>query len=217
MQPITYQHSDILKGEIPGLENISLQDFWKWAFSDLCSDSLKGYFAEWIVMKLLGIPSERRIGWANSDLIIDGVKLEVKASSYWQSWKLMYDNGVMRDAPLHPISAKTKIKFAGLKARGGDGAVDPNTEQEFKSDIYVFAFQKEEQIDKWDAMDLSQWEFYVLPGKTIRDSGRKSIGLSTLKTMQAGPLSALEFIDKGKALIEEARSELKASCHSDAQ
>ncbi len=41
-------------------EQVRVRDFWRWAFSDLCDDDLKGWYAEWIVSILLGIRTERR-------------------------------------------------------------------------------------------------------------------------------------------------------------
>jgi len=38
---------------VDGLTNAGLTDFWRWAFSDLCEDYLKGIFAEWMVGVLL--------------------------------------------------------------------------------------------------------------------------------------------------------------------
>jgi hypothetical protein len=41
---------------IDGLRNAHLSDFWRWAFSDLCEDYLKGIFEEWMVAVLRGQP-----------------------------------------------------------------------------------------------------------------------------------------------------------------
>jgi len=69
---------------IVGLEGeATVLDFWQWAFSDLCDDDIKGWYAEWVVGNLLGIATVRRISWANSDLIADGgVRVEVKSSAH---------------------------------------------------------------------------------------------------------------------------------------
>ena len=202
------QAADVLRNAGIDLENASLQDFWKWAFSDLCDDALKGYFAEWIVAKLLDIPSARRIGWANSDIITpEGVRIEVKASSYWQSWKLLDEFGVARSTPLHPISAKTRIAFSGLKARDAVAVPDPTIQPTFKSHIYVFAFQHETEIEKWNAMDLSQWEFYVLPVKELQELRWRSISLKMLRSKQK-PLTADAFVDAARQLIAETACEL---------
>jgi hypothetical protein len=63
------ESDDRVSGGGVELTDASLLDFWRWAFSDLCDDDVKGIFAEWLVVKLMGIPQVRRVSWANSDLI----------------------------------------------------------------------------------------------------------------------------------------------------
>ena len=181
----TYLPDDTLTGSNTELQSASLLHFWKWAFSDLCDDDIKGIFAEWLVLKLLGIPSVRRVSWANSDIITpDGVRIEIKSTSYWQSWKLLDEMGVLRPTPLHPISPKTQIRFAGLKARDAVNVVTGTEPLELKSHVYIFAFQHEIDTERWNAMDLSQWEFYALPVSSIREHHWKSISLSKLRAEQ---------------------------------
>jgi hypothetical protein len=50
---------DRVSGGGVGLSDASLLEFWRWAFSDLCDDDVKGIFAEWLVLKLLNIPHLR--------------------------------------------------------------------------------------------------------------------------------------------------------------
>jgi hypothetical protein len=215
----TYQPSDRVIGADVELQNASLLDFWKWAFSDLCDDDLKGIFAEWLVLKLLGIPAVRRVSWANSDIItLEGVRIEIKSTSYWQSWKLIDEVGSVRPMPLHPVSRKTKVRFAGLKAR--DAVMAPaNTEpQILKSHIYVFAFQHEKDFDQWNAMDLSQWEFYVLPVSRMRELRGRSVSLLTLRAEQKGlcdheVLTPNLFADVARTLIHDAANNLQLRVH----
>lgn len=209
-----YQPEDALLGADIDLQNASLLDFWKWAFADLCDDDLKGIFAEWLVLRLLKIPGARRVSWANSDIITpDGVRVEIKSTSYWQSWKLMDETGAVRPTPLYPVSSKTQIRFAGLKAR--DAITVPNSiePQVLKSHVYVFAFQHETDIERWNAMDLSQWEFYVLPSKRLHEFGWKSISLNMLRSQQA-PLSATAFANAARKLIDDAAREIRADAAS---
>jgi hypothetical protein len=209
----TYEAKSILVGAGITVQNSSLSDFWSWAFGDLCDDDIKGIFAEWMVLKLLGIPSKRRISWANSDIITqDGVRIEVKASSHWQSWKLLDESGTLRVPPLHPISlnSRGKIKFGGLRARDAVTVADPSKNVAFKSDIYVFAFQHEEEPEMWNAMDLSQWEFYVLPVKALEDLGWGSVPLKKFRPEQ-GPMDAPTFAAKARELIDEVAREKKTS------
>jgi hypothetical protein len=59
----------------------------RWAFSDLRDNTVRGVLAEFIVDAALGRTATRRKGWDNYDVQSDsGVKVEVKASGYLQSW-----------------------------------------------------------------------------------------------------------------------------------
>ncbi len=50
-------------------EQHTVLDFWRWSFSDMCDDALKGQFAEWLVSLLLGVGCKRQVYWANTDLV----------------------------------------------------------------------------------------------------------------------------------------------------
>lgn len=146
-----------------------LQEFQGWAFSDLCDDDVKGIFAEWMVRQLLHCPSPRRVSWADNDIILpSGISIEVKSSAIWQSWKLRKQDG----ARIYPLPASKpfdpkKIRFCGLKARLGDAK--PVGEPVFKSHLYVFCFQSQKDPTKWDALDLDQWEFYIMSQHDLID------------------------------------------------
>ena len=64
-----------------------MSDFWRWAWSDLRDNTVRGVLAEFIVAAALGRTATRRKGWDNYEVQSDsGVKVEVKASGYLQSW-----------------------------------------------------------------------------------------------------------------------------------
>lgn len=64
------QPSDVIEGQKIGLNHdLRIAEFFQWAFSDLCDDDIKGWFAEWLIAKICQIPTKRRVSWANSDLI----------------------------------------------------------------------------------------------------------------------------------------------------
>jgi hypothetical protein len=203
---------DSLRGENLQISEATLLDFWKWAFSDLCDDDLKGIFAEWLVHKLLGVSSIRRISWANSDLIIsDKVTIEVKATSYWQSWKLIDGKGLPRPKPLYSVPLNdSKIRFAGLTARDATSVADMSTSRALKSQMYVMAFQHEKDIERWDAMDLSQWEFYVIQAEDLSKLGGRSVLLSKLRP-KYGPLTAREFVSRATEIIAQLAREGNAA------
>lgn len=184
------QLNDNLKFKGIEFEESSLSNFLVWAFSDLCDDVIKGIFAEWTVAKILDIPTTRRYEWANSDLVsLGGVRIEIKASSYWQSWKAIQGDGTPRDLNEYPIQPDSKIRFSGLMAKD---TINHHLDKSprLKSDIYIFCFQFEKNYDHWNAMDLSQWEFYFVAAQELK---YKSASLAWLKKQNFGPLSPTEL------------------------
>lgn len=65
----------------------SLMDFWRWAHSDILSNSERGRLAEFIVAMALGIDKDFRKEWDAYDLLLkDNTRVEIKSSAYLQSW-----------------------------------------------------------------------------------------------------------------------------------
>lgn len=176
------------------LAHLGIGDFWSWAFSDLSDDDLKGIFAEWLVIRLLGHESIRRVSWANSDIILgDGLRVEIKATAFWQSWKVIAEDGTVKPkTEWSRISNERDIKFSGLRARDSVVVNKSNEAPRYKSDIYVFCFEHERDYDRWNALDLSQWEFYIVTCKNLSVLNASSISLRKLRELQE-PISAQEF------------------------
>ena len=195
-----------VRTEISGLKDRTYGDFLMWAFADPCNDALKGIFAEWLVLRLLGLKSDRRISWANSDIITpSGNRIEVKSSSYWQDWKLYREDGSEADYSRFIIQPDNKVRFSGLIS--GDATGDEIREKGYKSSLYVFCFQRETDPRQWDALDLGQWEFYLTTIEQMEAHAARSISLKRLKEIHAGPLSADELVmcfDE-KGLLEDCR------------
>jgi hypothetical protein len=180
-------------GTDAGLRDATLFDFWRWAFSDLCDDDIKGIFAEWMVGVLLGVRSSRRVSWANSDLLMADKRIEVKSSAVWQSWKLVRPDGSPIDPSPEPKKVDPKFRFSGLRARTAERVVRPDDISEFKSDVYVFCLHNQEDPAAWNAWNLGQWEFYVMTREELTDLKiGKSISLRTLRKFRA-PMSAAQF------------------------
>jgi hypothetical protein len=180
----------------------SALEFWQWAYGDLLDDDVKGAFAEWLVHKLLDVVTPRRVSWANSDVITpEGVRIEVKSTSFWQSWKLLDERGLPEPVPKHALTADAcKIRFSGLKARDSTAVPDSSKPKSFKSDLYVFAFQNNPNPATWNAFDLRQWEFYLASAENLRKLGWESISLATLRT-KFTRLSASELSIQGKEAV----------------
>jgi hypothetical protein len=180
-------------------------DFWQWAFGDLCDDDIKGIFAEWMVGTLIGLPmtSSRRVSWANSDLITgNGLRIEVKATAYWQSWKLVNEDGSRKASP-PPLNVNpSKVRFSGLQARTSLTPAGQKDSRHFKSDVYVFCLQTQTDPANWDALQLANWEFYVLTKGELSSLGiGNSISLSTLRRSHPA-LTAGGLQDRIRPLLE---------------
>jgi hypothetical protein len=144
--------------------------------------------------------------WANSDIITPGgIRIEVKSTAHWQTWKFLDEHGQFEVVPKHaPKEGDAGIRFSGLKTRDST-SVDWSKSPIFKSDLYVFAFQKERSIEKWNALDLTQWEFFLVKASELEQLKWKSISLMTLRA-QFGSLSASELAARGQAAIRELQA-----------
>ncbi len=149
----------------------TMMDFWRWAFGDLRSNNVRGVFAEWMVAEILGLKPNPRGSWDDYDILLsDGRTVEVKASAYLQVWHAEGD-------------APSLIQFTGLRGQRWIDATRRNAaEKTFNADLYVFCVQTEKDRAKWDALDLSQWSFYVVPRAKLEAYGSSSLRLSTVQT-----------------------------------
>lgn len=152
--------------------NFALLDFWRWSASDTLSNTTRGVLAEFIVAKALGIENTVRVEWNACDLICrNGMKVEVKASSYLQSWRQ---------------SRLSKVVFSISKARTWNPDTNAlSTDACRIADVYVFALLKHKDKKSVDLLNLDQWNFYVVPTCTLDGYARSqsSITLASLENL----------------------------------
>lgn len=156
---------------------VTVGDFWAWAYSDLLNNTNRAVFAEFLVGRALGVTDVPRVPWDSVDLRYRRKKIEVKASSYVQSWHREQD----------PIS---QISF-DLKERLSWDAATNTYEVELSraADCYVFCVYTETERSRANVLEVDRWEFYVLPTERInRELGsQKTAALSTIRYM-VGPV-----------------------------
>jgi hypothetical protein len=149
-------------------------DFWRWAFDDLSSNTLRGLVAEYLVAQALEATQEPRQEWDSVDLRTpEGWAVEVKSASYLQSW---------------PQSRPSDIRFAVAPRAGWEAATNRwHHEQRRRADVYVFALLDHKDKATLDPQDLSQWVFWVLPTQRLERGlgGQKSVGLAALERLGA--------------------------------
>jgi hypothetical protein len=143
-------------------------DFWRWAFSDLRDNTVRGVLAEFLVATALGRTAVRRKGWDNYDVLSgSGVRVEVKASGYLQSWAR---------------AKHSRLDFGRVAARSWDENTNElSAKPEVRADVFVFAVQTCRDPAEYNALDISQWEFYVVPAEHVRACGYKSVTISWVR------------------------------------
>lgn len=182
---------DILHGEG---KIASVQDYWRWAHSDLNSNAERGKFAEYLVSLALDCAQGTSDQWGAYDILweAEGVKVEVKASAYLQIWGQ---------------KALTSPTF-GTRPSHKWNPEDNSYEEEVRrqADVYVFALENwtAQDVAAPNPLDLSQWEFYVLPTSKLNGRGMQaSVSLRQLVKLDARKATELEGL--ADAVREAAR------------
>lgn len=153
---------------VPGT-NVTVQDFWAWAYSDILSNRNRSVFAEFLVAVALDLVHQPRVEWDAVDLRYGDKKIEVKSSAYVQSWQ-------QRKPSL--------IKFDIGKKRGWDSEENVMSEDEMRSaDCYVFCVYEEQEIQKADVLNLEKWSFVVVATEKLNEvfGNQKSVSLGRLQ------------------------------------
>jgi len=159
------------KKEIPGLNGLTLGDFWSWAYSDIMSNRNRSVFAEFLVAATLEVIDKPRVEWDAVDVCYRGRSIEVKASAYLQSWHQE-----------HP----SIIKFDIAKKRAWDPETNVIASEPVRSaDCYVFCLYPETNSSKANILDVSSWKFYVLSTEQIEKEfgNQKSVGIKRLQAV----------------------------------
>lgn len=148
-------------------------DFWRWSASDLLSNATRGRLAEFIVATALDVAVDQaRDEWSPYDLQTpQGITVEVKSAAYVQSWY---------QRQLSPIT------FLVPKTCAWDATTNTQQlEKRRQAQVYVFALLAHNDQATIDPLNVSQWQFFVLPTATLdaRTRSQHSITLPTLKKL----------------------------------
>ena len=90
------------------------------------------------------------------------------------------------------LAACLAISFLVPKTRAWDKDTNlQSKESQRQADVYVFALLAHKEQSTLDPMDLSQWEFYVLPTLALdnRTRSQHSITLPSLRKLAGTPVS----------------------------
>jgi len=158
--------------------------FWQWSSSELLGNALRGILAEFIVASTIDILDKPREEWDAYDLKTkNGLKIEIKSSSYLQSWKQ---------------KELSKIIF-GIQQTGSSQS--NSLERNRKSDIYIFCVLSHKDKNTVNPLNLNQWDFYILETKVLNEKVKtqKSITLSSL--LKLNPIK-IKYDELKKEIIQ---------------
>lgn len=167
-----------------------LLSFWQWSSSDVVSNATRGVLAEYLVAQALAVGAgSAREEWAPFDVLAhDGTRVEVKSAAYIQSWHQ---------------DRLSRITFRVPKTLAWDKETNrQSSEAQRQADVYVFALLTHTEQPTLDPLDVSQWEFYVVPTKALdaRERSQHSITLPSLRKLAGAPISYLTL----RRAVEEA-------------
>ena len=177
-----------------GLGGTTVRDFWRFALGDLRMNNARGYLAEFLVGQALGVENLTRTEWDLFDLVLGDITIEVKSSARLQSWEQR---------------KVSDLKFTGLQGtryhpRAPGNQLDPLGKR-LNAMVYVFCAHTITEHDKYDQLDLSQWEFYVLPRDIIAATGSNSLTIGRVRELTHGPTAWSQL----RTAIETAAVEQK--------
>jgi hypothetical protein len=164
-----------LSGDEPfaGLD-ANVLDFWRFAMSDLRTNNVRGYLAEFLVARAVGTTTARTEWDAYDVRAPDGTRIEVKASGYLQAW----------------TQAKVSSpSFRVRPTRGWDSSSDSIApELGLQADVYVLCLHTAKQHAHYDPLDIAQWEFFVASREIVEETGIINMGLTTVRRMCGAPV-----------------------------
>lgn len=173
----------------------TMLDFWQWAYSDTMGNAERGKIAEFIVAQAVGIPVKNSDNlsdpWGKFDLESpNGIKIEVKASGYIQSWAQEYES---------------KLIFGISETLGWD-ALTSKFEEEKKrqSDVYVFCVFKHKEAETLNPLQLEQWDFYVISTKILNEKVKMQKSISLNKLIKIGAIKT-DFESLGVIVKKETK------------
>ena len=142
-------------------------DFWRYMYSNIYENT--GDIAEFLVAMTLGkTESFKKYGWTQYDLDYEGLRIEVKATQYYQPWRA--DNNVSEIRKFGIAKTLTiEGKRDSLKARNND--------------IYVFCLNKGKTYNTSNPLKIENWLFWVIPTTVINEEcgEQKTIDLQKVK------------------------------------
>ena len=149
---------------------LTVNDFWSFQFSNILHDPDE--IAEFLVAKALGQDKPfNKDHWTLYDIDYNGIRVEVKETAYYH--------------PFNKLGHLSKQRVFGI-TKANSNYEDPDKENHFErqNDIYVFCLLNGENEEEAWPLEVSHWEFYIVPTSTInKECGdQKTVSLSRVQS-----------------------------------
>lgn len=154
--------------------SFDLLNFWQWFGSDLINNTTRGFLAEYLVSKALNNTDSPRIEWDAYDASTEnGIKVEVKSASYIQTWGQ---------------NKYSRISFKVPKTKAWDAKLNTHSDEKKRpADVYVFCLLNHKDQETLNALDLSQWSFFIISTEELdrKIGDQQSLSLSRVRGIGA--------------------------------
>ena len=167
----------------------SVLDFWRFSYSELNSDP-RDDIAEYLVSLALNITEPyNKLDWTLFDINYNGRPIEVKSTSYYQTWRK--DNKVSQN------------RTFSIREATANNEKEPRRH----SEVYVFCLLNGNTAAEADPFNLDNWDFYIVPTAVINEKCGKNKTISLSRIQNLG-YTATDFLHI-KDAVDSALSESK--------
>lgn len=172
---------------------VSVLDFWRFSYSELNSDP-RDDIAEYLVSLALDVTEpSNKADWTLFDIDYNGEPIEVKSTSYYQTWR--------KDG-----KTSENRTFSIRKATAPEES-DPRRH----SKIYVFCVLNGKTEEDSDPLKLENWDFFIVPTSVINEKcgNNKTISLSRIRSMGYSAMGFRQIREAVDAALRDQTSDRK--------
>lgn len=138
----------------------SVSDFWRFALPDVTTNNVRGWLAEYLVWRAIGVKRPVRVEWDAFDVLWGDIRIEVKSSARVQRWEQ------------RQLSALT---FSGLHGKLLDPVANTYAaESTYNADVYVLAVNLAGR-EQFNQLDIGSWQFAVLSRTALEATGQSTL------------------------------------------
>lgn len=160
-------------------------DFWQYKYSNIYN--MQEVIAEFLIEKALGMDkSYNTDSWTLFDIPYRNKRIEIKQTSYYHPWN---EDGKISNQRVFGITM------------ANSNYEKPEEENKFErqNDIYVFCLNSGTTKETANPLNISNWEFYIIPTKIINElcGKNKTISLNKVRkiTQKIEYKNIKEYID----------------------